>query len=515
MPLFLGIDAGTGSVRASVVDGGGHILGSASAPYNTYFPANGWAEQDCGEWESALQKAVPESLRAAGIRAETLSGITCDATTNTLVFLDAWDKPVRRPFLWMDVRAAEEASYLDTFRGKYEALDVYKPSFRADTMIPKTMWFKFHEPANWEKTATVFELEDWLNWRLTGEKTLSIPIASYRWNYGMETDGLPVKLYEAAGISDVMEKIPKARLHLGAFIGEVTEEAAKRYGLSEGIPVYEGPADCNAGMFGAGCVRPGLLALIGGTSSVIHGMTAESFHESGVNGVYPDCMIPGLGLAEGGQTSSGAVLTWFRNTLFPAEWVEECKARSIDAYELITLKAAAAPIGSGGVVLLSDFQGNRAPYADSRARGVFAGLSLATDASHLARAIFEGVAFGACHCVQAMQVAGLKFDRILACGGICNSSFWLQLHADIIGLPIVTAEETQNCSAIGDAMIAAVGAGFYADYEEAARSMVRTGRVYEPDSAIHEQYRFFMERYKELWPAVRPTVHALVRHENE
>ena len=315
-------------------------------------------------------------------------------------------------------------------------------------------------------------------------------------------------------MADVAEKLPKKQLSLGQKVGCVTKEAAKRFGLCEGLPVYAGTADCNAGMLGTGCVRPGLLSLIGGTSTVLLGLTETPFHVDGVNGTYPDCLLPGLGLAEGGQTTSGAILTWFKNTLLPADWEKEAAVRNLNIYDLITEKAAAAPLGAGGVLMLDYFQGNRAPYADSKARGLFMGLSLGTDAACLARAIYEGVAFGACHCVQAMQQAGLKIDEILACGGICQSPFWLQLHADVIGLPITTVELAQSCPPLGDALIAAVASGVYPDYASAADAMIRRGQTYLPDAAAHGKYRFYMERYKELWPKVRETTHLLVEHEN-
>lgn len=512
--FFLGIDAGTGSLRACVFDAQGHCLGNGEGKYETYYPQNGWAEQDPEEWSRALSAAIPTSLKEAGIAPRELTAIVCDATTNTLVFLDSEGEPVRRSLLWMDVRAAAEATELEAFRREHPAMEVYKPAFRADTMIPKCMWYRRHEPLNWTKTRTVFEFEDWLNYLLTGEKTLGTSIAAFRWNYDSKLGGMPTALWRAAGIGDVEEKLPARLLSMGERVGAVTADAAARFGLAEGIPVYAGTADCNAGMLGTGCVRTDQLALIGGTSTVLLGHAEMAFHMDGVNGTYPDCLIPGLGLAEGGQTASGAVLAWFKNNLLPASWAEESAARDMNIYDLIGEKAAAAPLGSGGVMMLDSFQGNRAPYADSNARGMFLGLSLATDTACIARAIYEGVAFGADLCISAMLDAGMKIDSILACGGICASPFWLQMHADVIGIPIVTVADTQHCPQLGDALIAAVASGIYPNLSAASAVMIRTGCTYSPDPAAHEAYSFYRARFRELWPAVRDTVHRLVEHEN-
>ena len=531
---FLGIDAGTGSIRAAVFDQEGRLLGTGESSYPTYYPKNGWAEQDTADWLHALAEAVPACLEKSGIRGEELTAIVCDATTNTLVFLDESGQPVRRPLLWMDVRALEEAKELDILRygpdnspvsGKavnitdnsastYPAMDVYKPAFRADTMIPKCMWYKRHEPKNWAATYTIFEFEDWLNYQLTGLRTLSTSVAAFRWNYDKALGGLPTKLYEAVGIGDAADKIPSVQLSVGELIGHVTKEAAECLGLSEGTPVFEGSCDCNAAMLGTGCVQPGSIVMVSGTSTAILGLSEESFHTNGVNGTYPDCLMPGVALAESGQTASGAILTWFKNTLLPGTWEKEAAERGMNIYDLIAEKAAAAPIGAGGVVMLDYFQGNRAPYADSSARGLFAGLSIGTDTACIARAIFEGVAYGARHCIQVMKMSGMRIDRVLACGGICNSPFWLQMHADIIGLPITTVEHAQCCASFGDALIAAAASGIYPDLVSAANAMVQNRETYVPDPEAHKKYRFYIDRYLELWPSVRETIHQLVAHEN-
>ena len=163
---LMGIDAGTGSVRVALFDFRGQNRAYAVAEYGTTYPKNGWAEQSDYEWFEALKKAIPECIKKAGIAADNIAAITCDATTNTLVYLDENDTSVRPPILWMDVRATEEASFIDTIREEYDATKFYKPGFRADTMVPKCMWVKKNEPENWAKTKTIMEFEDWLNWKL-------------------------------------------------------------------------------------------------------------------------------------------------------------------------------------------------------------------------------------------------------------------------------------------------------------------------------------------------------------
>ena len=509
---LMGIDCGTGSARVALFDLKGQNRAYAIAEYGTTYPKNGWAEQDDVEWLEALKKAIPECLTKAGVANDEVVAITCDATTNTLVYLDENDVSVRKPILWMDVRAAGEAAFIDEIRADYEATRFYKPSFRADTMIPKNMWVKKNEPENWAKTKTMFEFEDWLNWILTGRKTLSLSVASFRWNYDTKNGGHPVDLYKACGIEDVMDKIPKDVLKVGDVVGNVSKEAAEMFGLSTNTVVIEGTADCNACMFGIGGVKPNGMTLIGGTSTCLLGLSETDFHVDGVNGTYPDCMYDGTSLLEGGQTASGSILTWFRNNLLPAGWAQEAMEREMNIYDYITERAAEIPIGAEGLVMQCDFQGNRAPYADSKCRGMFWGLSLGSTPAHIARAVYEGVAYGANHCLLSMKEAGYQINEVYACGGIATSPFWMQMHADVIGVPMYTTVESQSAGCLGDAMIAAVGVGIYKDFEEASEHMVRVDKEYLPNMEAHEQYKFYMDRYMEVWPQMKEIVHKTVDH---
>lgn len=513
MKYLMGIDAGTGSIRAALFDLSGQPVASADAAYVTYFPESGWAEQKTEEWDCALTEAVRTCLSEAAVDPEDILALTCDATTNTVVMLDSADEPVRDPILWMDVRASEEAMFIDSIRDRYPVTACYSPNTRADLGVPKMMWFRKHEPERWEKTAALMEFEDWLNFRLTGEKTLSLSVLAFRWHYDAEHGGFPEDFYAACGLGDLTARMPKRILRVGERVGNISPDAAGRLGLSTRTVVIEGTADCNACMFGAGGVTPGILTMIGGTSTCLLGLSGKTVHAAGVNGTYADCMYPGTSLYEGGQTASGALLNWFRDTLLPAEWKEEAERTSKNVFDLITEKASTAPVGSGGLVMMDYFQGNRTPYSDSSARGMFWGLSLATTAADMARALFEGVAYGAAHCILEMQAAGFGIRKLHACGGMTASDFWMQLHADVTGLPIYVMEDHGVPGCLGDVMIAGVGIGLFEGYEAAAEKLTAVRKIYYPDPEAHEKYRFYLDRYRETWPSMRDIVRKTVRYE--
>lgn len=507
---FMGIDGGTGSVRVAVFDEKGQNKGYCVVDYPTNFPKSGWAEQSDTDWWAALTQAIPGALAKSGIAAEDIAAIACDATTCTVCFLDENDQPLRPAILWMDVRAAEQAKRIDATG--HDVTKFYSAGMAAESLVSKCMWVKENQPEIWAKTASVIEYLDWINFKLTGDKHTSLSLAAFRWLFDDLNGGFQQDFYESIGLEDLVGKFPGKLLRTGEQYGVVCAEAAAALGLKEGTPVIEGTLDAAACMVGVGVVKAGGMALIGGTSSCLFGLSATEFHVPGVNGTYPSCVTVGTSLVEGGQSSSGGILQWFRNNLIHKNWWDEAEARGCHIYDIVNEKVAEVPLGSEGLIMLDYFQGNRAPYSDPNARGMFWGLSMVHNTAFMARAIMEGVAYGCTHCLKTMDNAGYKVDRICACGGMAQSDVWMQIHADVSGVEIVTTKETQSAGCLGDAMICAVALGVYKDLEEAAENMVALDKVYAPDPQRHADYQFYLERYIDTWPIMRDLIHKTVDH---
>ncbi len=511
---FMGIDMGTGSVRAAIFDEHGTNMAYDVQSYDSIFPKSGWAEQDDKGWWDAIKAAVPNCIKKSGVDPDDILGVACDGTSSTTILLDKDGNTVRTPILWCDVRSAKEAESITELAKDCDAIKFYKSGVPAESLIPKCMWVKKHEPENWEKTVTIFELTSWIHWKLSGRKTTNMSVAAFRWLYDDKNGGYPKDLYEAIGLSDIIDKFPKDVLKTGTPIGPVDPAIAKELGLSEKTIVVEGTLDAVACMCGVGSVKAGGMALIGGTSSCLFGLTETDFHEPGVNGTYPNLLYDGTSLVEGGQACTGGILTWFRNNLIPGSWTEEAEKRGMNIYDYITEKAKTVPIGCNGLVMIDYFQGNRAPYSDSNARGIFWGLSLSSTTEYIARAVYEGVAYGANHCILAMKDAGYQVKEIFACGGLAESDFWMQMHADIIGIPMYTTKESQSAGCLGNSMIVAVGCGVYKDLQEAASKMVQIDKEFLPNMENHKEYKFYMDRYIDTWPLMKDLIHKTVDHVN-
>ncbi len=491
-PLLIGVDGGTESLRVSVYDLSGQEIAAASASYPTNFPAPGRAEQDPEDWWRALCTAAPEAMKKAGAKAEDITAIALDTTCCTVCFLDREKKPLRPALLWMDVRAEQEAD--DVFATADKALMVNNGGHgpvSAEWMIPKSLWVKRNQPAIYEQAETICEYQDYMNYRLTGLMTASTNNTGVRWHFRHGGEGPPTALLKKLDASELAEKWPQTVLTPGAVVGALSPEAAQALAFNAGLPIVQGGADAFIAMAGMGVVRPGDLALVTGSSHLHLGVSQSSLSAYGMWGAYRDVLRPGASVVEGGQTSSGSVINWFRRTLAP-----DATYRQLDE------EAWAVPIGCDGVIAQDHFQGNRTPHTDASSRGALTGLSLTHTRGHLFRALMESVAFGTRLILETMSENGVPIENIVACGGVTRSPVWSNIHANIIGRPIEVADAA--CApALGSAMFAAIGAGYFSNLDEASEKMVRCKGTVEPDLIAFEAYQAFFERYKSAYGALK------------
>ncbi|MCB0046599.1 MAG: xylulose kinase [Caldilineaceae bacterium] len=499
-PYFLGIDAGTEAIKAGIFDARGQRVALAACRYPTYFPRPGWAEQDPDQWWSSLVTAIRECVAAAPIDAREIKGISADATSCTLIPMGADGRHLRNCLLWMDVRAAAQADAV--FASGHPALRYCLGGVNAEWMPPKMLWLKQNEPDTYASMDVLLEYTDWIAYRLTGRYTLNISTSSHRWFYHTPSGGWSNDFFETIGLPDLTSRFPADVLGIGEVVGPLREDVAAELGLPAGIPVSAGGADAFIGMFGQGVTKPGDMGVIMGSSNVMSALAAEEFHFPGIFGGFPDSLIPGLCMVEAGQVSTGSILTWFRRN-FARGADAEAAAQNISVYELLDGEAGAVPVGSNGLIVLDYFQGNRTPHTDSFARGAVWGLSLQTGRGEVYRALMEGIAYGMADILATFAANDFQVERIIASGGATLSSLFMQIYTDVAGKAITTTAETE-ASALGSAIVAAVGAGHFPDLAAASQAMVTIDRTYEPDAGRHAEYAYYLQKYQETYRQLRP-----------
>lgn len=528
----IGVDVGTGSVRAGVFDLSGTMVSHSSKEIALWRSQGHLVEQSSENIWQAACFSIREALQKAGIAPSSVIGISYDATCS-LVALDENDKPItvsptgnpeQNIIVWMDHRAIEQSERINAT--KHRVLKYVGGKISPEMEPPKLLWIKENLPATWKDAAKFLDLADFMTYRSTGIEVRSLCTTVCKWTYDGEKLQWDRSFFKKVGLEKLLadNKIGTEVWPMGTYIGNLTKEAATQLGLTTQTKVAVGIIDAHAGGIGVMGMgfektpRPSelekILALIGGTSSCHMAVSREPKFIAGIWGPYKSAMIPGLWLTEGGQSATGALLDFIiRNNNLYERMILEAQKRNITVYEYLNKAVDALHnLERKGPELVKDinvlpyFLGNRSPNADPTARGMISGLTLDDSVEAIAKlyyATIQAIAYGTRHIIEEMNKHGYKIKRIHACGGGTKNPVWLQEHADITGCEIILPKEPEAVL-LGSAILAAVGAGKFNSIEEGAVKMSRVGERYVPNKraapfhqAKYQVFRKMYEHFKE------------------
>jgi xylulokinase len=423
-------------------------------------------------------------------------GVGLTGQMHGLVLLDGKGDVLRPCIMWNDQRTADQCAAITEKVGAKRLLDLTGNPVLPGFTAPKIVWVRENEPAAFANVAHVLLPKDYIRYRLTGEFFSEVSDASgsslfdvgkRQWSGEM----LAALDVPRAWLPEVTES-PLASAKLSA-------SAARETGLAAGTPVAGGGGDQAAQAVGSGIVQEGVVSVTLGTSGVVFA-TSDSYRIEPEGRLHAFChAVPGKWHLMGVMLSAAGSFRWYRDTLGEAE-VTRAKQQERDPYDLLTAAAASVPSGSEGLLFLPYLTGERTPYADPNARGVFFGLTLRHTKAHLTRAVLEGVTYGLRDSLELMRTLGISIDQVRASGGGARSELWRQILADVFGSEIVTLNVTQG-AAYGAALLAGVGVGVYRDVPSACEQVIRlTGRT-EPGPAT-SVYAAYYPRYRALYPAL-------------
>lgn len=494
MSYLLGIDIGTTSTRALIIDEQGRPVASHAVEYPLFTPRPNWAEQDPHHWWQATVDSVRAALAASGLQGDAIVGVGLSGQMHGSVFLDAADEVIRPAILWCDQRTARQcAAITEAIGAETVVAETLNPVLTGFT-APKIVWLRDEEPENYARVRRVLLPKDYVRLRLTGEYATEVSDAS-----GTSLLNVPQRRWSEAmldGLELPREWLPEV-YESPEITGALTAEAAKLTGLSAGIPVVGGGGDQAAGAVGNGIVRTGVVSVSTGTSGVVFAHLDEPTVDPDLR-THTFChAVPGKWHVMGVMLSAGGSLRWLRDAVC-ADEREVARHAGMDAYDLMTAEAAQAPVGSEGLIFLPYLAGERTPYPDPNARGVFFGLSLRHGKPHLVRAVLEGVAYGLRDSFAIIEAMGVQIEEVRASGGGARSELWRQIQGDVTGYPhcVINVDEGP---AYGAALLAGVGAGVYPSVEAACDATIRVVDAPTVNQANHEIYADYYALYRQLY----------------
>jgi xylulokinase len=444
--ITLGIDSGTQSTKTIALDiSTGDILASAQQAYGfVETKEEGAMEQDPAVWIAAVESTITQVLQKLGARCKEIAGIGVSGQQHGLVLLDAGDRVVRPAKLWCDTSTTAQCAELTASLGGEAAVitltgNAMLPGYTA----PKILWVRQNEPQNWEKSVSVLLPHDYINWWLTGEKSMEFGDASGTALLDVRSRTWSQPVINAVA-PNLAAKLPPLRPSSEP-AGTLRPELVAQWDLPSGVTVSSGGGDNMMGAIGTGNVQPGVMTASLGTSGTLYAFSNTPIVDSkGEIAAFCDSTGHWMPLA---CTMNVTLVTELTRKLFDG-W----------NHERYDIEAATVPAGSDGLLLLPYLAGERTPNLP-RGSGVLHGLTTRNlTPAHLARAAMEGVTLGLAYGLSRFQDLGVNPSEIRLTGGGSQSSFWRQLCADVFGVPTVCLSSSEG-AALGAALQAAWSAG--------------------------------------------------------
>lgn len=482
MKYFIGLDNGGTATKAAVFDREGRQLGACSMATASLTPRADFVERDMEEMWDANCAVVRGVLEQTGIDPADVAGIGVSGHGKGLYLWGKDNRPARNGIISTDNRAYR---YVDKWKADGTEDKVFALSCQHIMNcqpVALLAWIKDNEPENYANIKYVFECKDYVRFRLTGEARAEITDYSGANLMNLHTRDYDKNLLELFGIPEVFDALPPL-VRADEIAGYVTEEASSKCGIKVGTPVVGGFFDINACAVASGVVSPDLICMIAGTWSINEYIRKEPVLDGKVlmNSLF---CLPEYYLIEESSPTSAGNNEWFVSRLLP-EAKAEAKARGESIYEVVNGWVASITPEQFVPVFLPFLM---ASNVHPNAKGSFVGLNVSHTRRHMARSVYEGIAF--CHRYHLEKLLATRDEpprAIRLSGGAARSAVWTQMFADIMQLPVETVT-AQEAGALGCAIAAASAVGEYPSLDDAIRGMTQIKEAVQPNPALRDIY---------------------------
>jgi L-ribulokinase len=517
----IGVDFGTESGRAVLVDCadgrecGTQVYEYANGVIDERLPESGvelepdWALQDPADYIRTFQQTIPPLLADTGIDPADVVGVGIDFTACTMLPTLADGTPLcdlpglrAEPHAWVKLwkhhAAQPEADRINEVAAELgeDWLPRYGGKISSEWFFAKALQILGEAPEIYARAGRLIEAADWVVWQLTARETRNNCTAGYKAMWS-KADGFPRDAYFAAldpRFEHVVdEKMSREIVSIGGRAGGLSEQAAAWTGLPAGIAVAVANVDAHVSAPASRVTEPGRMVAIMGTSICHVVLGDRPATVDGMCGVVEDGVVPGLYGYEAGQSAVGDIFAWFVENAVPPRY------QGGDVHATLAAEASKLAPGETGLLALDWWNGNRSVLVDADLRGLIVGMTLATTAPEIYRALLEATAFGTRVIIDAFETAGIPVEEVVACGGLPErNKLLMQIYADATGRRFSVAA-SQQTPALGSAMFGAVAAGAFGSIVDASERMTRPSEEeYVPDPARRAAYEPLYREYLRL-----------------
>lgn len=505
-PVWIGVDVGTTGVRATAYTAVGQAVATTEAFYSLETPQYDRAEQNPQQIYDAVEEVITGTVQQLQYKLVTISGLALSSVMHSFIPQDKDFQLLGNMMTWADSRSAAIVRRLEQ--------DPTCESFYFNTGCPlhacyplaKILWVKENQPSVFARMAHIGSIKDFIFHNLTGEWVTDKSVASSSGLYNAHKEEWDEDILAFLGIKK--EQLPPvvSTTYSNALVADVAE----RLGLPAGLPVVIGATDGVLVNVGIGAVSAGQLSCTIGTSGAIRMLTNKpSMDKQKRTWCYN--LTDTMWVAGGAINNGGIIMRWMRDRILHLHG-SQMEQLDVDPYDLMTMKARHVPAGSGGLILLPFFTGERAPYWNSDLRGAFVGLSLNHSRSYMIRATMEGICYSLLCVLEALRdFEDVKDIRVS--GSFTKSELWLQIMADVFNENITLPTNSEGAS-FGAAVLGFISDGTLKDITDTAQ-LVQAQEVYKPKDSHREVYDQLFSIYESLYTHMKDDLARLVTFQQD
>jgi xylulokinase len=498
-------DLGTTGNKAVIVDENLELLASGYTPFKSYYPHTNWVEQSPQEWWTAVVESTQEALEKSSIDPADIAVISFSGQmmSQTPMTRDG-EVLIDRTPIWADCRSGGQAERLhDAFGSRDAYYEIHGVGWQSEMhVINKLRWVKDNLSDVYQKAYKFLQAKEIIAQKLTGNFGTEWGDASMCGYMDIKARKLSPEIFAAAGID--MEKIPDVG-ESHDVVGHVTPEAARITGLHAGTPVCLGSGDVICSDMGAGVVKPGMAYTYIGSANWTGVFSEEPSTNPRVKMNCSTCLPwPNAYHLVMITAAGGIAQQWIKDAMYG---LEDAIAEQFGStvYDVMAADASQVPPGSDGLLFLPYLRGGGAPHFDINARGAYLGALLPHTRGHMLRALYEGISLNIRWLYDLFESVGVpifKLQEIRAIGGGVQNDAWMQIYADVNGVPFTRVTNPQQATAVGAAIMGGVGVGIWDSYQDAAR-LVAVDKRFCPEDEAHEKYNQLYPIYKSAYPSLK------------
>lgn len=492
MEIYLSIDAGTTGIKVALIQESGPVLACEQQEYPVLSPQPGYAEQDPDAWWQGFLLACRRLRDTCPQEFARIVGIGICGQMHTQVYLDEHGQSLRPAITWMDQRSASIVAAINADPDAKQRVFQHTQNFATSTYTaPQVKWVKDRQPEIWARVRHILVAKDYLKYKLTGQMVTDYSDATGTLLFDVARCAWADPVFDLFGIPRAY--LPEARPS-DEIIGAISAEAARLTGIPAGTPVNNGSADCSTAALGAGMVTSGQVTLIIGTAGVVAVCSDKPLLDPLNKTLCWKYCLRDQWVTLGITQTAGESLHWFKNAFDPTT------AATTDIFTQYNQIIREIPDGSGGLIFLPYLNGERTPYWDAAARGVFFGVNLTTTKGHFIKAVMEGVCFALRNCVETIESLSIKIDEIRAVGGGLKSPIWLNTLGKILRKPVYTVA-MPDTGLLGNMVLCRHALQPDTSLEQHVSAIAQYDQKIfypEPQDVYEKQYQVFLTLYQNL-----------------